>query len=229
MKLSIIIPAYNEEKTIKDIIKIVNRVDYGIPVEIVIVNDGSTDKTHEQLSEIKKLFKDIKIISYEKNKGKGYAIRQGIKNINGDITIIQDADLEYDPNQISALIKPIIKGQYEVVYGSRFMGSCKNMRFSFLFGNKFLTFITNLLFGSNLTDMETCYKVVHKTILKKIGLESNGFEIEAEITAKILKNGYQIKEIPIKYEARSKEAGKKIRPLDGLKNLFVLLKIKFFQ
>ncbi len=229
MKLSIIIPVFNEENTIIDLLKIVESVDYSIPSEIIIVNDGSTDKTYEQLLKMKPPIKGIKIISYKKNKGKGYAIRQGIKNINGDIMIIQDADFEYDPNQIPTLIKPIIEGQYDVVYGSRFLGSCKNMKFSFLFGNKFLTFITNLLFGSQLTDIETCYKTIHKDVLRELNLESDGFEIEAEITSKILKNSYKIKEIPIRYKARSREAGKKIKISDGLKNLLILLKIKLFQ
>jgi len=229
MKLSIIIPVFNEENTIIDLLKTVNSVDYGVPTEIIVVNDGSTDKTYEQLFKVKKLIKNIKIISYKKNKGKGYAIRQGIKNINGDIMIIQDADLEYYPNQIPILIKPIIKGKYNVVYGSRFLGSCKNMKFTFLFGNKFLTFMTNLLFVSQITDMETCYKVIHKNVLRKLNLESDGFEIEAEITAKVLKNGFEIKEIPVRYKARSKKTGKKIKISDGLKNFFILLKVKLFQ
>jgi len=229
MKLSIIIPVFNEENTVMDLLKTVNNVDYGLPIEIIVVNDGSTDKTYEQLLKTKNLIKDIKIISYKKNRGKGYAIRQGIKNINGDIMIIQDADFEYNPNQIPILIKSIIDGKCNVVYGSRFLGCCKNMKLTFLFGNKFLTLMTNLLFGSRLTDIQTCYKAIHKNVLRKLNIESDGFEIEAEITAKILKNGYKIKEIPVKYKARSKEAGKKIKISDGLKNLFILLKVKLFQ
>jgi len=168
MKLSIIIPVFNEENTISGLLKIVNSVDYGVPTEKIVVNDGSADKTYEQLLKTKKLVKNIKIISYNKNRGKGYAIRKGIKNINGDIIIIQDADLEYDPSQIPILIRPIIKGQNKVVYGSRFLGYCKNMNFPFLFGNKILTHITNLLFGSQLTDMETCYKTIHRDVLRNI-------------------------------------------------------------
>jgi glycosyltransferase involved in cell wall biosynthesis len=226
MKLSIIIPVFNEEKTIINLLKKVNSVDYGIPTEIIVVNDGSTDRTHENLLKIKKSIKNINIISYKKNKGKGHAIKQGIKNISGDIMIIQDADFEYDPNQIPTLIKPIMNGQYKIVYGSRFLGSYENMKFTFLFGNKVLTFITNVLFKSSLTDVETCYKVIHKSVLKELNLESDGFEIEAEITAKILKNGYKIKEIPVTYKARTKEAGKKIKVSDGLRNLLVLIKIR---
>jgi glycosyltransferase involved in cell wall biosynthesis len=226
MKLSIIIPVFNEEKTIINLLKKVNSVDYGIPTEIIVVNDGSTDRTHENLLKIKKSIKNINIISYKKNKGKGHAIKQGIKNMSGDIMIIQDADFEYDPNQIPTLIKPIMNGQYKIVYGSRFLGSYENMKFTFLFGNKVLTFITNVLFKSSLTDVETCYKVIHKSVLKELNLESDGFEIEAEITAKILKNGYKIKEIPVTYKARTKEAGKKIKVSDGLRNLLVLIKIR---
>lgn len=228
MKLSIIIPVFNEEKTIINLIKTVSSVDYNIPTEIIVVNDGSTDKTYEQLLKVKTLVREIKIISYKKNKGKGYAIRKGIKNIHGDIMIIQDADFEYNPSQIPILIKPVIERKYNVVFGSRFLGCYKNMSFVSLFGNKFLTYATNLLFNSKLTDIETCYKVIYKDVLRKLNLESDGFEVEAEMTAKILKNGNKIKEIPIKYRARSKEAGKKIKIFDGLKNLFILLKIKLF-
>ncbi len=229
MKLSIIVPVFNEEDTIMDLLKKLDGVECGIQKEIVVVNDGSTDNTHKQLLKTKKIVKDIRIISYKKNKGKGHAIRQGIENIKGEIMIIQDADFEYDPHQIPTLIKPIIEDQYNVVYGSRFLGSYKNMGLPFLFGNKFLTFITNFLFCSQLTDIETCYKIIHKDVLRKLNLKSDGFEIEAEITAKILKYGYKIKEIPIRYKARSKEAGKKIKIFDGLKNLIILFKVKLFQ
>jgi len=229
MKLSILVPVFNEENTIMDLLKKLDRVGYEIPKEIIVVNDGSTDGTYRQLLKTQKIVKDIRIISYKKNKGKGYAIRQAIKNINGNIIIIQDADFEYNPEEISKLIRPIIDGKYKVVYGSRFLGSCKDMKFSFLLGNKVLTFVTNLLFDTKLTDMETCYKTIDRNVLEEFNLESDGFEIEAEITAKILKNGYRIKEIPVAYEARSKEAGKKIKITDGLKNLIILLKIKLFH
>ena len=227
MKLSIIIPVYNEEKTIVDILKIINKVDYKIPFEIVAVNDGSTDKTHNLLLKSKRQFENIRIISYRKNRGKGYALRKGVKNSKGGIIIFQDADLEYNPRQIAILIKSIINNECDVVYGSRFLGKPKNMRLSFFIGNKFLTFVTNLLFGSSLSDIQTCYKAMPRDIFKKLNLKSDRFEIESEITSKILKNGYRIKEIPINYKARSGKGGKKIKWTDGIKNLAVLLKIRF--
>lgn len=227
MKLSIVVPVFNEEKTVIQILKIVSSIDYGIPSEIVVVNDGSTDKTPEKLTKAKDMIKNIRIISYQRNRGKGHAIRKGIKNSNGDIIVIQDADLEYNPNQIPDLIQPILDGEYKVVYGSRFLGKYESMTPTQLLGNKFLTFMTNLLFGSKVTDMETCYKVIHKNVFKELHLRSNRFEIEPEITAKILKAGFRIREIPIKYSARKKEQGKKINWVDGVKSLLMLFKVKF--
>jgi glycosyltransferase involved in cell wall biosynthesis len=227
MKLSIIVPVYNEEKTIIDILKLINKMNYKIPFEIVVVNDGSTDKTFELLLKSKHQLKNIRIISYRKSRGKGYALREGIKNSKGDIIIFQDADLEYNPRQIPALIKPIINGECDVVYGSRFLGELKGMKPLYIFGNKILTFLTNLLFNSNLTDMETCYKAMRKAVLKRILLRGNGFEIEPEITAKILKRGYLIKEFPIAYVARKSGEGKKVRWKDGIKSLKFIFKIKF--
>ena len=227
MKLSIIIPVYNEEKTIRHVINKVSEIDYNIDTEIIIINDGSSDKTFNELNKFKKKFKKLKIISYKKNKGKGYAIRLGIAKSKGNIIVIQDADLEYSPNQIPYLISPLMMKQKKVVYGSRFMGEYRNMKFFQLLGNKILTFLTNLLFGSNLTDMETCYKCIHKDILNKIDLFSDGFEIEAEISAKILKSGFEIYELPIDYSARTKKEGKKINWKDAIKNIVILLKVKF--
>ena len=226
MKLSIIIPVYNEEKSIKKLLKIVENVKYEIPFQIIIVNDGSTDRTEEEILKMKNRIKNLKLISYPKNKGKGYAVRKGIENSETDIIIIQDADLEYNPREIPNIIKPIIEGECKVVYGSRFLGKFNGMGFLNLFGNKFLTFMTSLLFKSKVTDMETCYKAIHKDIAKKLYLESNGFEIEAEITSKILKGEYKIKELPISYIARSKGEGKKISWMDGIRNLKVLLKVR---
>ncbi len=227
MKLSIIVPVYNEEKTISNIIDQVASHDYGIKNDIIIVNDGSSDKTYQELKKLKKRIKNLKIISYEKNKGKGYAIRKGIEKSDGDIVVIQDADLEYNPKQILYLIKPIIDRKKKVVFGSRFIGKYKNMKFFQLLGNKILTFLTNFLFNTNLTDMETCYKCIHRNVLKNIELFSDRFEIEAEITAKIIKHGYDIYELPINYSARTKEEGKKINWKDAINNMIVLLKVKF--
>jgi len=226
MKLSIIVPVFNEDKTIIAILKTVNSVDYKIQSEIIIVDDGSTDETNKKLHEAKGIMKNIKIFSYKKNKGKGYATRVGIKKATGDILIVQDADMEYSPSDIPNLLKPILIGETKIVYGSRFLGECKNMIFPNLVANKILTHMTNILFGSKLTDMETGYKIIKREVLDSIILESDGFEMEAEITAKILKNNYKIVELPISYKARTKGEGKKISWIDGIKNLLVLLKIR---
>jgi glycosyltransferase involved in cell wall biosynthesis len=227
MKLSIITPVYNEETSINELLKKVKDVNYGMPFDIIVVNDGSTDGTDRQILKLKNIIKNIKLISYSKNMGKGHAVRMGIKNSDADIIIIQDADLEYNPKQIPNLIRPIIEGKYKVVYGSRFIGQYTGMGFPYLFGNKLLTLMTNFLFKSNLTDMETCYKAIHRDVLNSIQLNQNGFEIEAEITSKILKKRFKIKELPIEYIARNKKTGKKIGWFDGIKNLITLLKIRF--
>lgn len=226
MKLSIIVPVYNEGANISKILHMLNGVEFGIPYEIIVVNDGSTDSTHSELIKTSKRMKNVKAISYEQNKGKGHAIRVGLKNANGNIFVIQDADFEYFPTEIPKLIKYIINNESKVVYGSRFKGHAKKISFTNLLGNKILTFMTNLMFMSNLSDMETCYKAMHKDVVGKLNLKSDGFEIEGEITGKILKNGYRIKEVPIRYIARTKEAGKKIKVFDGVKTLIVLIKVR---
>ncbi len=235
MKLSIIIPTYNEEKTISELLTIVKNVDLKakkVEKEILVINDGSKDNT----SSIVKKFKDVRLIEHDKNKGKGAAIRTGIKEATGDIIIIQDADLEYDPNEYLKLIQPIIDGKTKVVYGSRFLnkkfklfGKNKTILPMHLIGNKFLTFLTSILFKQKLTDMETCYKIFRSEVIKKIDIKSNRFEFEPEITAKILKRGYKIKEIPIKYKPRDFNEGKKITIKDGLLAVFYLLKYRFFN
>ena len=226
MKLSIIIPVHNEEKTIGDLLKIVSNVGYGITYEIIVVDDGSTDNTLKILKNIKKQI-NFKIISYKNNRGKGYASRIGLKHATGEIVIFQDADLEYNPHQIQGVINPIIKGEAKVVYGSRFKGRIHKMSFTQLVGNKFLTLATNLLFGCNLSDMECCYTAIHKDALKSIKLTVDGFEVQAELTGKLLRNGFVIKEVPGDYQGRTREEGKKIKVIDGIKNLIMLLKVKF--
>src|SRR3989338_8584265 len=190
MKLSVIVPVFNEENTITELLKSVSSVKFQIPFEIIVVDDGSRDDTYNRIMSIPDLPKNVKVISYKNNRGKGYAIQEGIKNSNGEIVIIQDADLEYNPNQIPSLIEPIIKGENKVVYGSRFLGIRENLSFSHLIGNIFLTNATNVLFNSNLTDMETCYKAIHRDAINDIDIESDGFEIVGEITAKLLKEGH---------------------------------------
>lgn len=232
MKLSIIIPVFNEERTIKQILNKVVQVKLpdSIKKEIIVVSDGSTDSTDRILSAIK----NIKFLRHEKNIGKGSAVRTGLKNVTGDLIIIQDADLEYDPADYAKLLKPILERKAMVVYGTRLIsyplklwGKEKTILPTHLIANKFLTFLTNLLYQSNLTDMETCYKVFRKEILQKISLTSNGFEFEPEITARILKLKIPIVDVPIKVVPRTYKEGKKIGFKDGLIAIWTLIKLRF--
>ncbi len=222
MKLSIVIPVYNEESTIKLVLDRVRKLP--LDKEIIVVNDGSTDKT----SEILKKEKDnlVKVINCEKNKGKGAAVRLGYSHARGDVVIIQDADLELNPMEIPKLIKPIVQGRTKVVYGSRFLKSPGKISFLNLFANRFLVIITNILYGVSLSDMETCYKVLRRDILNTITLTSSRFEFEPEITAKLLRKGYKIYEVPISYYPRSVMHGKKIGWKDGVKAVLTLMKYK---
>lgn len=229
MKLSIIIPVYNEEKTINQILEKVLKVKLNLEKEIIVVDDCSKDET---LNILKKR-NSIILLQHEKNKGKGAAIKSGFKKATGDIILIQDADLEYDPNDYPKLLKPILENKTKVVYGSRFLnkkliffGKNKtNLPFHWI-GNRFLTFLTSILYRQRITDMETCYKVFRKEVLNNIHINSNRFEFEPEITAKISKAGYKIYEVPIDYKVRSYEEGKKITVLDGIKALYYLIKYR---
>jgi len=229
MKLSIIIPAYNEEKTISELLDRVKKVKLkDITKEIIIVDDFSKDGTKKIISNLRD--KNIKIFSHQKNLGKGAAIRTGLNHATGDIILIQDADLEYDPEEYGKLLKPIIEKKTKVVYGSRVEAIRKNLKNMYklhYIGNVFLTFITNILFGAKITDMETCYKVFRKEVIKGIKLRAKRFDFEPEITAKILKKGYRIKEIPIDFKGRKFDEGKKITWKDGIKALFYLIKYRF--
>jgi glycosyltransferase involved in cell wall biosynthesis len=223
MKLSIIIPVYNEEKTILKLIKQVRSTKFPIEYELIIVNDGSTDST---VKELKKL--NLTFISYTENRGKGFAVRKGISKARGDIIIIQDADLEYNPKQIPNLLKPILNQQTEVVYGSRFLKKeNKNWKIPHHYiGNKLLTSLANLLFKCNLTDMETCYKIFTRKVKNSLNLTLDDFGFEIELTSQICKNGFKIKEIPIDYNPRLWEEGKKISWKDGIKAIYYLIKCR---
>lgn len=226
MKLSIIVPVYNEEKTVKEIIRRVMAVPLSIEKEIIIVDDFSTDSTKEILKKIDN--KNINIVYHSKNQGKGSAIRTGIKYTTGDIIIIQDADLEYNPEEYPKLIQPILDGKTKVVYGSRYKGKITGPNLlSHLYGNKLLTFITKLLYFQNISDMETCYKVLKKEVLNNINLKAKRFDFEPEITAKIIKKGFKIYEVPITYQSRLFDEGKKITWRDGIKALYYLIKYRF--
>jgi dolichol-phosphate mannosyltransferase len=230
-KISIIIPVFNEEKTILNIVEKVQKVKiFDLTKEIIIVNDASTDKTKEIIQSLILKNKNIIFIENEKNLGKGASIRKGFEHSSGDYLVIQDADLEYNPQDLRKLIKPILDEEIEVVYGSRLLGKITGFQISsHYYGNKILSFITSVLYKQKITDMETCYKMMKKEVLEGINLKANKFDIEPEITAKIIKKGYKIKEIPIDYNARSFIEGKKINWKDGLFALNTLVKYRFFD
>jgi len=221
VKISVVVPVYNEEKTILDIIEKIKKVP--IDKEIIIVDDASTDSTKEKLSRIKDEA-GIKIIYKEKNEGKGAALQSGFKYVSGDIVIIQDADLEYDPTDYLKLIAPIEEGKADVVFGSRFLGYPRRvLYFWHTIGNKLLTLFSNMLNNINLTDMETCYKAFRASLLKEITFKSKRFGFEPEFTAKVAKRKYRIYEVPISYYGRNYKEGKKITWKDGLAALFWII------
>lgn len=224
-ELSIIIPVYNEKHNLPKILKKVESIDLNdIEQSIIIVDDFSTDGTREILQSSGN--KHI-ILYHDQNKGKGAAIRTGLDYANGDIVLIQDADLEYDPNDYPALLKPLLDGKADVVYGNRFTESHKPAQVIYYLGNIFLTFVTNLIYGSRIHDMETCYKVFKRDVIKNIRYNSNRFDFEPEITAKILKEHYRIFEVPISYASRTTKEGKKIGWKDGIQALWTLIKYRF--
>ena len=229
-KLSIVIPIYNEKDTLKLILQKVRAVDLGhIQKEYLLIDDGSTDGTRDILAELQKESSDLKIILKEKNSGKGATLKVGFEHATGDYVIVQDADLEYDPEDYKKLVRVLAEEGVDVVYGSRFSGTYKDMSNLHYYGNKMLTLVTNLVFGVLLTDMETCYKLIPSSFLKKIKIKSSRFNFEPEITAKILKAGLHIREVPISYSGRSFSEGKKITWRDGIIALFTLIRYRFFE
>jgi len=229
MKLSIIIPCYNEERTIEKVINNVINQKYK-NIEIIVVDDCSQDTTPDILK--KKLSNKIdKLLFHSTNQGKGAALRTGIIKATGDIILIQDADLEYDPDEYMSLINPILSGRADIVYGSRFIGSNPHRAIYFWhrIANNFLTILSNILSGLSLTDIETCYKVFKSQILKDIKIEENGFGFEAEITAKISRKNYRIYEVGISYYGRTYTEGKKITWIDGIKAIYCIMKYNLFN
>ena len=244
MRLSIVMPAYNERATLEEIVQRVRAVDLTVdrdginelldgPItlerEIVIVDDGSTDGTRAILDRWREEDQpDMKIFFHDRNGGKGAALRTAFQHATGDVIVVQDADLEYDPRDYVKLLEPLLDGRTPVVYGSRFMGGTRSaMSLSHTFGNRLLTVLTNILFGTWLTDMETCYKCFRRDVIVNMPLHSRRFEIEPEMTAKILKRGYTIFEVPISYYGREFHEGKKISWRDGFSAIFTLIKYRF--
>jgi len=224
MRLSVIIPAYNEAATIAEILKQVRAV--GLASEIIVVEDGSTDGTREILK-AEETAPNTTVLYHDRNRGKGTAVRAGLERATGDIILLQDADLEYDPRDYPSMIRPIEEGRVKVVYGSRFLGPRKAMLFWHMLGNKTLTLITNVLYNTILSDMETGYKAFHAGLIKSIPLKSRRFEVEPEITAKVLKRGHRIFEVPISYYGREYSEGKKITWREGPKAIWTLIKYRF--
>jgi len=225
VKLSVVIPVYNERCTIEEIVRRVRAVD--LNKEIIIVDDYSTDGTRDVLRELSA--EHVMVEYHARNRGKGAAVRTGLAKVTGDIVLIQDADLEYDPDDYHKLIQPILRGKAQVVYGSRFLGEHKAMFFWHMVGNKLLTFVTNVLYDTTLTDMETCYKVFTIDVVRRLTLTENRFEIEPEITAKVLRMGIRIYEVPISYAGRETFEGKKITWRDGFPALWTLVKYRFHR
>lgn len=227
MKLSVVIPCYNEENTIRTIVDLVENVP-AITKELIIVDDGSKDNSRRILTEIAKEKPHIKVILNAKNSGKGATVREGYKHTTGDYVIVQDADLEYDPQDYQKLLAQVAKGA-QVVYGSRFTGDYQAMTSLHYLGNRFLTILTNMLYGTHLTDMETCYKLLPGDFVRSLRLKSDRFDFEPEITSKILKSGMKIVEVPITYKGRSRREGKKITWRDGIHAVKTLIKFRFFD
>lgn len=225
MKISIIIPVFNEKEFIVEILEKVEQVNFlGLEKEIVVVDDCSTDGTRHILEGLQQQYK---VFFHDKNQGKGAALKTGFKNSTGDIFAIQDADLEYDPNDLKKLVEAVLSGETEVVYGSRMIAKNPIGHYAFYLGNKVISFLTRLLYGVTLTDVETCYKVFKKEVLEHLSLQENDFGFEVEFTAKVLKNNIKIKELPISYNPRKFSQGKKISWRDGLKAIWLLFKFRF--
>ena len=222
--LSVVMPVYNERATIDEIIERVMHVP--MRIELIIVDDCSKDGTREHLVALQRQF-GFTLMLQEHKQGKGAALRRGFAAVTGDIVVVQDADLEYSPEEFPMLVEMIVDGRADVVYGSRFLGRHRVFLFTHYLGNRLLTLLTNVLYNTMLTDMETCYKVMRREVLSGMNLQSNGFGIEPEMTAKIFKRGFRVYEVPITYDGRSYEEGKKIGWKDGVVALWVLLKYRF--
>jgi glycosyltransferase involved in cell wall biosynthesis len=226
-KLSVIVPVFNERNTVAEIVRRMRSVELPVEREIVIVDDGSDDGTRDVLTQLAD--STVRVVKHAANRGKGAAIRTGLESASGDVVIVQDADLEYDPEDWPKLLAPILKGRARVVYGSRFTGERRNMLFLHWVGNRFLSLVTNILYNSTLSDMETCYKLFERNVLDGIQLRADRFEFEPEFTAKVLRRGIRIYEVPISYAGREPYEGKKITWRDGVTALWTLVKYRFVK
>ncbi len=226
-KLSVIVPIFNERNTVVEIMRRMRAVDLPIEREFILVDDGSSDGTRQVLAQLGD--STARVISHPANRGKGAAIRTGLEHATGDLVLIQDADLEYDPEDWPKLLAPIFRGKATVVYGSRFTGERRNMLFLHWVGNRMLSLLTNVLYNTTLSDMETCYKVFDRKVLDRVTIKSDRFDFEPEITAKVLRQGIRIYEVPISYAGREPSEGKKITWRDGFAAVGALVKFRFVR
>lgn len=224
--LSVVMPVFNEAATVEEIIRRVRAVP--LRTQLIVVDDASTDGTRDRLQRLQGEL-GFTLLLQPRNRGKGAALRRAFQEVRGDLVVIQDADLEYSPEEFPMLIEPICQGRADVVYGSRFLGRHRVFLFAHYLGNRLLTLMTNVLYNTMLTDMETCYKVMRADVIRSMTLRSNGFGIEPELTAKIFKRGYRVYEVPITYDGRGYEDGKKIGWRDGVVALWVLLRYRFSE
>ena len=224
-KLSVIVPVYNERNTIAESVRRARDVELPIDHEVVIVDDGSTDGTRDIIRQLED--STVRVIFKSENGGKGAALRLGFDEASGDLIVCHDADLEYDPRDWVNMLRPMLEGDANVVYGSRFTGERRNMMYWHWVGNRFLSFMTNVLYNTTLSDMETCYKMVDAGVLKSLRLTANKFDIEPELTAKLLRTGNRIYEVPIRYTGREVDEGKKISWRDGFPAIWALLRLRF--
>jgi glycosyltransferase involved in cell wall biosynthesis len=223
--LSVIVPVYNERRTVGEIIRRMRRVDLPVDLEVVVVDDASTDGTDKVLAALED--STVRVVQHPSNQGKAASIRTGLSRARGDLVLIQDADLEYDPDDWPKMLAPIMKGKADVVYGSRFIGERRTMRYWPHLGNRFLTLVTDVLYNTNLSDIETCYKLFDRSVLDGITIESDRFEFEPEITAKVLRRGHRIYEVPISFAGREQDEGMKFTRADTGRALVTLMKYRF--
>lgn len=231
-KLSIVMPIYNEKDTLAECVGRVLSVELPLKKELILVDDASTDGSEKVIGELCRRHSDadIKVITHQENQGKGAALRAGFAQVNGDVVVVQDADLEYDPNDYHRLLGPILDGRADVVYGSRFVGSEEKrvLYYWHYIGNKILTTLSNMCTNLNLTDMETCYKVFRREVVDKLNIKCSRFGVEPEITAKVAKAGWRVYEVGISYSGRTYKEGKKITWKDGTKAILTILRFRFF-